>query len=90
MHNFLVQNIQYPPKAQENGIQGRVYVSFVIDTDGRIIDVRIARGISPSLNAEAIRIVKSMPRWKPGKQRGKAVQVSYTVPINFVLQSGKE
>jgi Ca-activated chloride channel family protein len=90
MHNFLVQNIQYPPKAQENGIQGRVYVSFVIDTDGSIIDVRIIRGISPSLNAEAIRIVKSMPRWKPGKQRGKAVQVSYTVPINFVLQSGKE
>lgn len=90
MHNYLKQNIQYPPEARENGIQGRVYVSFVIDTDGSIVDVRVVRSISPSLDAEAIRIVKSMPRWKPGRQRGKAVQVSYTVPINFMLESNKE
>lgn len=90
MHNYLSQNIQYPPEARENGIQGRVYVSFVIDTDGSIVDVRIVRSISPSLDAEAIRIVKSMPRWKPGTQRGKSVRVSYTVPINFVLEKDEK
>jgi Ca-activated chloride channel family protein len=90
LHNFITQNIQYPVEAQAKCIQGRVYVSFIIDKDGSIINVRIARGISPSLNAEAMRVVRSMPKWKPGKQRGKAVKVSYTVPINFKLRSDGE
>ncbi|WP_462319463.1 energy transducer TonB, partial [Marinilabilia sp.] len=90
LHNFISRNVQYPVEAKENGIQGRVYVKFVVDKDGSIIDVRIVRGISPSLNAEAIRLVKSMPKWKPGRQRGKAVAVTYTVPINFVLGSDGE
>ncbi|MFW6352289.1 MAG: TonB family protein, partial [Bacteroidota bacterium] len=90
LHNFISQNIQYPSEARVKGIQGRVYVSFVVDTDGSIIEVRVVRSISPSLDAEAIRIVKSMPRWKPGTQRGKSVQVSYTVPVNFVLEKGIE
>ena len=86
LHKFLASNIEYPVIAQENGIQGRVYVKFVVNTDGSITDVEIARGVDPSLDKEALRVVRSMPKWKPGKQRGKAVRVSYTVPINFVLQ----
>jgi protein TonB len=86
LHKYLGTSVDYPVIAQENGIQGRVYVKFVINTDGSVTDVQIARGVDPSLDKEAIRVVKSMPKWKPGKQRGKAVRVSYTVPINFVLQ----
>ncbi|MGQ1889306.1 energy transducer TonB [Thermophagus sp. OGC60D27] len=86
LHKYLASTIEYPVIAQENGIQGRVYVKFVVNTDGSITDVEIARGVDPSLDKEALRVVKSMPKWKPGKQRGKSVRVSYTVPINFVLQ----
>lgn len=86
LHRYLATSVDYPVIAQENGIQGRVYVKFVINTDGSVTDVQIARGVDPSLDKEAIRVVKSMPKWKPGKQRGKSVRVSYTVPINFVLQ----
>jgi protein TonB len=86
LHQYLASSIEYPVIAQENGIQGRVYVKFVVNTDGSITDVEIARGVDPSLDKEALRVVKNMPKWKPGKQRGKAVRVSYTVPINFVLQ----
>ncbi|WP_010664876.1 energy transducer TonB [Marinilabilia salmonicolor] len=86
LHKYLATSVDYPVIAQENGIQGRVYVKFVINTDGSVTDVQIARGVDPSLDKEAIRVVKSMPKWKPGKQRGKSVRVSYTVPINFVLQ----
>lgn len=86
LHKYLATSVDYPVIAQENGIQGRVYVKFVINTDGSVTEVQIARGVDPSLDKEAIRVVKSMPKWKPGKQRGKAVRVSYTVPINFVLQ----
>jgi protein TonB len=85
LHKYLA-TAQYPIIAQENGIQGRVYVKFVINTDGSVTDVQIARGVDPSLDKEALRVVKNMPKWKPGKQRGQAVRVSYTVPINFVLQ----
>ncbi len=86
LRKFIATSVKYPVIAQENGIQGRVYVSFVVNTKGQVTDVKIARGVDPNLDKEAIRVVNSMPAWKPGKQRGKAVKVSYTVPINFVLQ----
>lgn len=86
LRKYIAQSVKYPAIAQENGIQGRVFVAFVVNTRGEVTDVKVARGIDPSLDKEAIRVVQSMPKWTPGKQRGKAVKVSYTVPINFVLQ----
>ena len=83
---YLASNIKYPVVAQENGVQGRVIVSFVVERDGSISDVRVARSVDPSLDREAQRVVKSMPRWKPGKQNGSAVRVKYTVPVVFRLQ----
>lgn len=82
---FLATNVKYPAIAQENGIQGKVFVVFIIDENGKVIEPKIARGVDPILDQEAIRVVTAMPAWKPGKQRGKNVRVSYTVPINFVL-----
>ena len=84
--SFLGSNVRYPVIAQENGIQGRVYVSFVIDETGNINDVSIIRGVDVSLDNEAIRVVRLMPKWKPGKQGGKAVKVRYNVPIFFDLK----
>ena len=84
--SYLASNIKYPVVAQENGVQGRVSVSFVVERDGSISDVRVARSVDPSLDREAQRVVKSMPRWKPGKQNGSAVRVKYTVPVVFRLQ----
>ncbi|WP_321348760.1 TonB family protein [uncultured Draconibacterium sp.] len=84
--SFLAQNVKYPLIAQENGIEGKVYVSFVVDETGNIYNVALARDADSSLGREAIRVVKSMPSWKPGKQGNTAVKVRYTVPINFVLQ----
>ena len=86
LRKFLAQEVKYPVIAQENGISGRVYVKFVINQNGEVSDVQVARPLDPNLDKEAVRVVKSMPKWAPGKQRGKAVRVSYTVPINFVLQ----
>jgi periplasmic protein TonB len=83
---FIAKSIEYPVIAQENGIQGKVYVTFVVDKDGGISDAKVVRGVDPSLDKEALRVVNSLPKWKPGKQRGKPVRVSYTVPISFVLQ----
>ncbi len=84
---YIATNIKYPVIAQENGIQGRVICQFVVNKDGSIVDVEVVRsGGDASLDKEAVRVVKSMPKWKPGKQRGKAVRVKYTVPINFRLQ----
>lgn len=84
--SYLASNIKYSVVAQENGVQGRVIVSFVVERDGSISDVRVARSVDPSLDREAQRVVKSMPRWKPGKQNGSAVRVKYTVPVVFRLQ----
>ncbi|WP_321997963.1 energy transducer TonB [Draconibacterium orientale] len=84
--SFLSKNVKYPVIAQENGIKGKVFVAFVVDENGDIYDVTLARGVDVSLDREALRVVKSMPRWKPGKQGNKAVKVRYTVPINFILQ----
>ncbi len=86
LRQFIANSIKYPVIAQENGIQGRVYVTFVVDADGSVSNPRIARGVDPSLDKEALRVVSLLPKWKPGKQRGKPVRVSYTVPINFQLQ----
>ncbi len=86
LHQYIAKSIKYPVIAQENGIQGRVYVSFVINSKGEVTDIKIARGVDPALDKEAMRVISKMPKWKPGKQRGKAVKVSFTVPINFVLQ----
>jgi Ca-activated chloride channel family protein len=85
LHRFIAQTVQYPVLARENGIQGRVYVSFMVDADGSIKDVKVVRGVDPMLDAEAVRVVQSMPKWKPGKQRGKSVSIRYTIPINFSL-----
>ena len=83
---FLSSNTKYPVVAQENGVQGRVIVSFVVERDGSITDVRVVRSVDPSLGREASRVVRSMPRWSPGKQNGSAVRVKYTVPVVFRLQ----
>ena len=84
--SYLSSNTKYPVVAQENGVQGRVIVSFVVERDGSISDVKVARSVDPSLDREAQRVVKSMPKWKPGKQNGSAVRVKYTVPVVFRLQ----
>ena len=84
---YLSKNIKYPTIAQENGTQGRVTVQFVVNKDGSIVDAKVLRGVDPYLDKEAIRVISSMPKWKPGKQRGKAVRGKYTVPVVFRLQS---
>lgn len=86
MRAYLAKNIKYPVVALENGLQGTVYVSFVVNQDGSIVDVNILRGVDSSLDKEAVRVVQSMPKWKPGRQGGKSVRVSYQVPISFKLQ----
>jgi len=86
LRKYLAQSVKYPVIAQENGIQGRVFVSFVVNKNGEVTNVKVARPFDPNLDKEAVRVVQSMPKWEPGMQRGKAVKVSYTVPINFVLQ----
>lgn len=86
LFKFLGENVKYPVIAQENGIQGRVICQFVVNKDGSIVDVEVVRPVDPSLDKEAIRVIKSMPKWSPGKQRGKSVRVKYTLPVNFKLQ----
>ena len=83
---WLSNNVKYPVVAQENGVQGRVVVSFVVERDGSITDVKVVRGVDPSLDKEASRVVRAMPRWIPGKQNGSAVRVKYNVPVSFRLQ----
>jgi TonB family protein len=86
LRQFIANSVKYPTDAQAKGIQGKVYVSFVVSKDGGVADAKIARGVNPSLDAEALRVVNALPKWMPGKQKGKAVNVSYTVPINFALE----
>jgi protein TonB len=83
---YLSKNIKYPVVAEENGVQGRVIVTFVVERDGSITDVKVVKSVDPSLDKEAARVVKSMPKWQPGKQNGSAVRVKYTVPVTFKLQ----
>lgn len=87
VQKWISKNVKYPVLAMENGIQGKVFVQFVIERDGSITDVKVVRGVDSSLDKEAIRVVKAMPKWTPGKQRGKAVRVSFTLPINFQLSN---
>lgn len=82
---FLSENIVYPQMARESGIQGTVYLTFVIERDGSVTDIQVLRGIGGGCDEEAIRVVKNMPKWKPGKQRGKPVRVQFRLPIKFVL-----
>jgi protein TonB len=83
---WLSKNMKYPTISQENGVQGRVIVQFVVNRDGSIVDPVVVRGVDPYLDKEALRVIQMMPKWKPGKQRGKAVRVKYTVPVMFRLQ----
>lgn len=83
---FLSKNIKYPTIAQENGTQGRVIVQFVVNRDGSVVDPVVVRSVDPYLDREALRVIQTMPKWKPGMQRGKPVRVKYTVPVMFRLQ----
>ena len=86
MIQFISSNIQYPADAQKQKVDGRVLVNFVVEKDGSITEVKVIKPAFPSLDAEAIRVVKAMPKWKPGYQRGQAVRVQFTMPINFSLK----
>lgn len=83
---YLQDNIRYPDEAKELGVQGKVFVTFVVEVDGSITDVRVLRGIGAGCDEEAIRVVKAMPKWIPGKQRGVPVRVQFNLPIKFTLQ----
>ena len=83
---YLQKSIKYPPVAEENGIQGRVVCTFVVERDGSVTDVRVAKSVDPSLDKEAVRVVSTMPKWIPGKQNGQSVRVKYTLPVTFRLQ----
>lgn len=85
-NNYIAKNLKYPDVAAENGIQGRVFINFVVEPDGRVTNVKVVRSVDPALDKEAVRVVSSSPKWKPGKQRGKPVRVQFTIPIIFVLQ----
>ncbi len=83
---YLSDNVKYPVIAQENGVSGRVICQFVVNRDGSIVDIEVVRSVDASLDKEAVRVIKSMPKWSPGQQRGKPVRVKYTLPVNFRLQ----
>ena len=82
---YIQKNVKYPPIAKEYNITGKVYVSFIVDKSGSVTNVKVVRGVDKNLDAEAVRVVKSLPKYKPGKQRGKPVRVMFTIPINFTL-----
>ena len=84
--SFIAKNLRYPTIAQENGIQGKVFVRFVVSATGDVKDVKVMRSLDPSCDKEAIRVIQSLPKWIPGKQNGRNVPVYYTVPITFKLQ----
>lgn len=86
LYKYLAQNIKYPQLARDNGITGKVYVTFVVEKDGSIANPKVLRDIGGGCGQEAIRVVKSMPKWTPGKQRGKAVRVQFNLPVNFSLK----
>lgn len=90
VNEWLANNVTYPPEAREKNIEGKVYVQFIIEKDGSVSNVNIVKGKDVLLDNEALRVVKSMPKWKPGKQRGQKVKVSYTLPVNFALSNPKD
>ena len=85
MMSFLQKNIKYPAEAKEKGDEGRVIVQFVVEKDGSIVEPKVVKSVSPELDAEALRVVQMMPKWKPGQQRGKNVRVQFTLPVSFRL-----
>lgn len=89
MRKFIADNVKYPESAKKEGISGKVYVSFVISKDGEVKDAKVVRGVNSALDEEALRVINSMPDWTPGKQRGKKVDVQFTLPINFALGEEK-
>jgi len=86
LREFISQTVKYPGEAAKNKIQGKVFISFVVSIDGSVKNVTVARGVNVDLDKEAVRVIKSLPKWEPGTQKGKPVNVAYTVPINFVLK----
>lgn len=84
--SYLGENMKYPADAEKNKIEGRVIISFVIDKEGNVKDAEVVRSVSPSIDAEALRVVNGMPQWIPGKQKGKPVNVKYTLPLSFRLK----
>ena len=86
MMKFVAENVQYPQEARDKEISGRVLVSFIVEKDGSIADVKVVKGIGGGCDEEAVRVVKAMPKWKPGKDKGKPVRVSYMMPFTFKLQ----
>ena len=86
MMDFVAKNVQYPKEAMEKEISGRVLVGFIVEKDGSISETEIVKGIGGGCDEEAVRVVKAMPKWKPGKEKGKPVRVSYMMPIFFKLQ----
>lgn len=85
MYKFLSDNMKYPKKARKKRIQGKVYIQFIVEKDGRVSNVTVLRGIGYGCDEEAVRVVKMMPKWKPAIQRGKNVRVRYKLPVSFVL-----
>jgi protein TonB len=90
MYAYIVKNLKYPELAKEKGIEGRVFVSFIIEKDGSISNVKILRGIGGGCDEAAVEMIKNMPKWKPGTQRGKPVRVQFNLPIKFELEKDKE
>lgn len=86
LSQYLADNIQYPALARENGITGKVFVTFVVEKDGRVGQIKILRDIGGGCGAEAVRVVKAMPKWKPGKQSGKPVRTQFNLPVSFTLR----
>ena len=86
LFEYLQKNVKYPADAEKKKVEGRVLVTFVVNTDGSITDIEVVRKTFPSLDAEAVRVISGMPRWKPGEQKGKKVRVKYTVPLTFRLK----
>jgi periplasmic protein TonB len=89
LRNDLIGSIKYPEEARKNGIQGKVFVSFVVDEKGKVTNAKIERGVEPSLDKESLRVVGELKTWNPGKEKGKIVKVAYTIPINYALD-GKQ
>lgn len=87
LNGWLSKNLRYPPIAEENGIKGRVVCQFVVERDGSITDIKVVRSVDPSLDKEAVRVIKAMPKWIPGKQNGSSVRVKFTLPVTFTLQN---
>ena len=89
MMEYVAKNVKYPQEAKDKEIQGRVFVGFVVEKDGSVTNVKVTRGIGGGCDEEAVRVIKAMPKWTPGKQKGKPVRVNYQIPINFKLDDGQ-